>query len=325
MTVERILITGATGFIGQYFVNELIKKHYQLRVLIRNTHHHTFDNKIDIRYGDLTQPDDLIGVCENIDTVFHLGGYAHAWEDRQANQHYTVNYLGTKYLLHEALRAKVKNFIYFSSVKAVADAEHVIDETWDELPDSAYGKAKRDAEKFVLAMGEQNHMHVTILRPALVYGPGWKGNLYQMTRAIDKGRFPPLPQISNKRSLIGVKDLCQAALLAANTPIANGKIYFVTDGHCYSTYQLYALILKALGKPQPKWHVPFGMLKIMAKIGDVIGNILRKRLPFNSDALIKLFGSAYYNSERIQSDLNFKACDNLESMLPLIINEYRRS
>jgi len=324
--MEKILITGATGFIGKHLLKLLLEEQFAVRALIRNQQQSTLlPSATDCFIGDLSDPKSLIGVCDNIDTVFHLGGYAHAWDEKNssfADQHHTINYLGTKNVLEEALRAKVKSFIYFSTVKAVADSEKYIDESWEEQPNSPYGIAKRKAEKFVLE--HKRDMHVCVLRPALVYGPQWKGNLAAMLRAIDRGIFLPLPETHNQRSLVSINDVCKAAILAVRNLTANGKIYFVTDGTFYSTRRLYVAMCHALGRRIPSWHVPLWFFKVLARIGDLGTKITRRRLPFSSDALTKLFGSAQYSSQRIQQDLHFKAGYDLEKMLPEIISAYRK-
>jgi UDP-glucose 4-epimerase len=323
----KILVTGATGFIGKYFVNFLLQRNLHVRVLARpSSKLSSLPSGIEIHLGDLTDAESLQNLCDNIDTVFHLGGYAHAWQENNpafANTHHAINYQGTQNLVTEALRAHVKQFIYFSSVKAVADSETTIDEGWDKLPDSPYGIAKRNAENLLLKTARHSDLHVCILRPALVYGPGWKGNLASMLRAIDKGYFLPVPNIQNQRSMISIEDICRAALLAATTPDANGKIYFVTDGIDYSTRQLYEVMTRALGKHLPKWHFPLSAFKLLGYAGDVGEKILRRRLPFNSESMSKLFGSAAYSSRRIQNEIGFQPKSDLFKMLPEIVANYK--
>ena len=123
--------------------------------------------------------------------------------------------------------------------------------------------------------------------------------------------------------MISVDDLCHAAFLAANNPMANGKIYFVTDRRDYSTRQLYILMKQALGKHVPNWSIPLWVFKSLATIGDIGYAVIRRRLPFNSDAMDKLFGSAQYSSSRIKQDLGFEPRYHLENMLPQIIAAYR--
>lgn len=324
--IDKALVTGATGFVGKYLVNYLLNKQINVRALVRNNAKSgMLPEEIEIVSGDLTKPTSLLNICNDVDTVFHLGGYAHAWGDHlaEARTHHEVNFKGTQNMMAEAVRANVKRFIYFSSVKAVADTDLCINEQWSQPPDSPYGIAKREAEKWVLATGKQTGMHVTVLRPALVYGPEWKGNLASMLRAIDKGFFLPIPKINNHRSLVSIDDICQAALLAAINSNASSKIYFVTDGIYYSTHQLYVLMSEALGKPVPKWHIPLFMFKLLAYIGDSIGKFTGRRMPFNSEAMGKLFGSAQYNSEQIQKELGFKPNYDFKKMLPDIVAAYK--
>lgn len=325
--MQKILLTGSTGFIGKHFLNHLLQKKFQVRILLRDSQKASpFPNEIEIFCGDLTDPNSLTDACSHIDTVFHLGGYAHAYAEKNpsfANQHYIVNFQGTKNILEAAICKKVKKFIFFSSVKAVADSENCIDESWEKYPNSPYGIAKREAEKLVLN-AKNTGIHVTILRPALVYGSEWKGNLASMLSAIDRGIFPPLPETNNRRSMIGVDDLCHAAILAATNLQANGKIYFVTDKIAYSTRELYVLMRQALGKRVPTWYIPFWFFKFLASIGDFAKKFTGYRLPFNYDSMEKLFGSAQYNSTRIELDLGFKPESNLEKMLPQIVAAYRK-
>lgn len=325
--MKNILVTGATGFIGNHLVNFLLKLDMRVRVLVRNSSNiSTLPTGIEIHRGDLTDADSLANLCDNIDTIFHLAGFAHAWQENNhgfAAQHHAVNFQGTQNLVTEALRAHVQQFIYFSSVKAVADHDTMIDESFDQQPDSPYGIAKRHAENLLLSATQYTGMHVAILRPALVYGPGWKGNLAAMLRAIDKGYFIPVPKVTNHRSMVGIEDICRAALLAASEPDANGKIYFVTDGVAYSTHDLYVMMNKALGKRLPRWHLPLVIFKLLAQVGDVGEKILRRRLPFSSATMSKLFGSAAYDSTRIENEIGFKPKYELAKMLPDIVATYR--
>ena len=323
-THDPVLITGATGFIGRWLVPFLLKQGVSVRVLVRH-HCDFFPPTVQQHIGDLTNPKDLRGLANDIQVVFHLGGYAHAWKENRdsAERHHQVNFIGTQNILDECRRAGVKKFVFFSSIKAVGDAAHRIDEDWQAPPETPYGKAKRAAEEQVLAMGKAHPMHVSILRLALVYGPLLKGNLYQMLRAIDKGYFLPVPPVNNHRSLVSVNDVCQAAWLAAQKDEANGKIYFVTDKKHYTTADIYALMRKALGRPDAAWHVPLWIFKSLAILGDQAERLIKRRLPFNSEAYDKLFGISHYSASRIQQELGFDAEYSLGDFLPEIVTAYR--
>ncbi|OGT34785.1 MAG: hypothetical protein A3F11_05685 [Gammaproteobacteria bacterium RIFCSPHIGHO2_12_FULL_37_14] len=323
--MAKVLVTGATGFIGRFLVSHLLKQSVSVRILVRNHLRDDFPATVQQFIGDLAEPNGLIDAMKGIDIVFHLAGYAHAWKDNQesAAKHHQTNLIGTKNCLEASVLVGVKKFIFFSTIKAVGDSDHCIDEKWNAPPDTPYGKAKRAAEAQMLENALANDMHVCVLRLALVYGPHLKGNLYQMLRAIDKGYFLPVPPVKNHHSLISVYDVCQAAWLAANCEVANGKIYFLAEQKSYSTYQIYSLMRKALGYSTPTWSIPLWVFRQLAMIGDHAERLIKSRLPFNSQAYHKLFGSSYCSANAIQHELGFCTQYALADLLPQIITTYR--
>src|SRR5580700_1207973 len=114
--MKKVLVTGATGFIGKHFVKLLISQQLQIRILARNRDNVALlPNTIEVFSGDLTQSQRLMGVCKDIDTVFHLGGYAHAERENRGSSnrnHHSINYEGTKNILDDAVRENVKRFIF---------------------------------------------------------------------------------------------------------------------------------------------------------------------------------------------------------------------
>ena len=200
-----------------------------------------------------------------------------------------------------------------------------LDESSDTPATSAYGRAKRTAEGLVLQLGRELGMHVSILRLPLVYGHDNKGNLPRMITAIDRGHFPPLRELGNKRSMVHVDDVVQALLLVADSPSANGQTYIITDEQTYSTRHIYSLICSALGRPMPGWTMPVTLLQLIARLGDLIGAVRGRPLVFNSDALEKLIGSAWYSSAKVHRELGYRPTRTLETSLPEMVAEYRTS
>jgi UDP-glucose 4-epimerase len=320
---KNVLVTGATGFIGQHLVNALLEEGASVIVLSRRPPSET-GRKYKTVVGDLTNPATLEGICDDVDIVFHLGGYAHALDQLDEDSekiNWEVTVEGTRALVGQSLKAGVERFIFFSSVKAMGEGgESCIDETMDSQAASSYGKAKREAEKLVLESGRQG-MSPTVFRLPMVYGPGCKGNLPRMIRAVARGYFPPLPETGNRRSMVDVRDVVQAALLAAGSPSASGKIYIVTDGQAYSTRQIYDWIRAALSLPTRQRAIPMSMLRIIAHIGDVVAGVIGRRFVFDSDALVKLTGSAWYSSEKISRELNYRPAHTLKDSLPEMVAE----
>jgi nucleoside-diphosphate-sugar epimerase len=157
-----------------------------------------------------------------------------------------------------------------------------------------------------------------------VYGRDSKGNLAQMIAAVDRGWFPPLPEVNNKRSMVHVDDVVQAMLLAASTPAAGRQTYLVTDDRVYSTRGIYALICAALNRPVSRWTIPLGLLKLGARCGDLIESVTGRSFILNREVLGKLIDSAWYSSAKIRRELGFQPRRNLETALPEMVEEYRQ-
>ena len=311
------LITGASGFIGRVLCQQLREQHVKVRAGIRQVADGPWDEVVSF---DLATQKLQGGALAGFDTIFHLAGKAHALsETRQDEEEYfRINTEGTGKLLEAAKDAGVRRFVFISSVKAMGEGGGVCqDENETCRPESPYGKSKLAAERLVLEGGYVPEP--VVLRLSMVYGSSRKGNLPRMIEAVAKGRFPPIPEVGNKRSMIHVEDVVQAALLAAEKSAAVGQTYIVVDGQAYSTRQMYEWICEALDKPVPAWTIPTGALKVLAKVGDSIGRVRGRRFLFDSDALDKLIGSSFYSSEKIQRELGFRPARDLRSALPEIV------
>jgi len=278
--------------------------------------------------ADLVSGEKLDLACRDIDTVLHLAGYAHASDQdnlASARLHRATTVEGTRALLSAAVGAGVRKFVFLSSVKAIGEGgEGWFDETASEAPTTHYGRAKLEAERMVLAVGREYGMHVCILRLPLVYGPGSKGNVPRMIAAIDRGRFPPMPAIQNKRSMVHVSDVVEAMQLVTERPEANGQVYIVTDGRIYSTREMYMGICRALGRVVPTWTTPIWLLRAGARFGDAIERSAGRTFPLTTAMLDKLLGSAWYSSEKIHRELGFVPRYTLFDALPEMVADYRR-
>ncbi len=313
-----VLVTGGTGFIGRRLVAALRQRGARTRVLIRPDSALPADwaGGVETVVGDLADVAGLARACAGSDTVIHAAGFAHADAADTpdfAARHWAVNAEGTFRLLDAAVAAGVGRFVLLSSVKAVGDpGPRCVNEDWDGLPETPYGRAKRAAEERVSATGRERGMHVVSLRPALVYGPGMKANLARLLEAARRGWLPPLPETGNRRSLVHADDVAQAALLAAGHPVAGGKTYFVTDGHPYSGRELYVIMRRTLGRSAPRWAVPASVLYGVAGLVDGALGLVGQRQRKARTALDKLLGWACYDSARIGAELGYRPAWTLE-------------
>jgi UDP-glucose 4-epimerase len=308
---RSVLVTGGTGFVGRRLL-EILREHgARVRALARPASAIPAAwEGVETAPGDLVDAASLARACAGMDTVFHVAGFAHADAadtPEFAARHWAVNAEGTFNLLDAAVAAGVRRFVFVSSVKAVGEpGPRCVDERWDAPPATPYGQAKRAAEERVLAVGRETGLHAVNLRPALVYGPGMKGNLPRLIEVVRRGWCPPLPETGNRRSLVHVDDLVQALLLAAAQPAAAGQTYFVTDGQPLSGRELYVILRRALGLSIPRWTLPASVLHGTAGLADGVLWLAGRRDRRARAVLDKLLGWACYDSSRIEQELGYR-------------------
>jgi len=310
---KRTLVTGATGFIGHVLCQRLQASGATVHALLRRDAEGPWKAVVRCELGDELLPAVDLG---EVDTVFHLAGVAHR-RGVSDDLYRRVNVEGTRNLLEAAVAAGVERFVYFSSVKAVADPprDECVDESWDVPPSDAYGRSKREAESLVLEAGGRAGMHVVVIRPTLVYGPQVKGNLARIARLVASGWCPPLPDTSNRRSMVHVEDLCALALEAARNPAAAGGCFIAADAHPVSTRALYEGLCGALGRSVPRWRLPPGLLRMGGRAGDWAERLLRRTLPLDSAVVSRLLDSACYSGERAMRELGWRPRYDLLSSL----------
>ena len=310
-------VSGATGFVGRRLCTRLRGNGYRVRALARRAQEGPWDEILnwDLAAGEVPE-----GALSDVRVVFHLAGKVHAdvgYAD-DGQEYRTLNVEGTRRLLEAARRDGVERFVFFSSVKAMGEATaDCLDEQASPRPSTAYGRSKLEAERLVVDGGYVPHP--CVLRLAMVYGAGAKGNLVKMIMAIRRGVFPPLAGVQNRRSLVHVDDVVEAALTVAGHDSSKGTTYILTDGHVYSTGQIYAAIRSALGLAPARWSTPVTVLRLAARLGDGLEWTLRRRLPLDSGVLQKLVGSECYLSDKIVRELGFRPRHTLTSALPEMI------
>jgi nucleoside-diphosphate-sugar epimerase len=311
--MKTCLVTGATGFVGRRLVSKLaeLKSDVQVIGAGRRECDGPWNHFSEV---DLGQPDAQISL-EGVDTVFHLASKAHAVSERPGDDsdYRAVIVDGTRRLVAAAEVAGVQRFLYVSSVKAmgegdVADKSQPIDETMSPEPKTPYGCCKLEAEGIVL---ESSIPHVVVLRPVMVYGFGHKGNLVRMAEAIRKGRFPPISENNNRRSMVHVNDLVEACVQAIISRVnSNRGTYIIANGKALSTRELYDELRNEMGMRPINWSVPRWVLFFGAKIGDLIGKISGRRMPLDSDIIDKLLGSAWYTGRKGEDELGISYQDD---------------
>lgn len=244
------------------------------------------------------------GSVPEVDAIIHLAGKAHDTKNQsRADVYFQVNTELTKRAYDYYLKSSAMKFIFFSSVKAVAD--RVIGEYVDEdvvpSPKGPYGESKIAAEAYIreqlkIENGKLKDKATYILRPCMIHGPGNKGNLNLLYRVVSKG-FPwPLGAFENKRTFTSIDNLCFIVNGLLTKDVASG-IYNINDDEAVSTNELIEIICSVLGKRVHIWRIPRGLMEGIAKIGGIL------HLPLNPERLQKLTENYVSSNAKIKQAL----------------------
>ncbi|MDG2140275.1 MAG: NAD-dependent epimerase/dehydratase family protein [Gammaproteobacteria bacterium] len=321
---QKILVTGATGFIGKHLVPHLLDVGGELRLLARNKRSADFFSHpgIETNFGDLKDRESLLSACEGVDVIVHLAGSAHTSNIGHSSSR-KINVDGTKTLLSAAVQNKVKRFILISS--SLASRQNL--ETKNH---TKYGVNKLDAEKIVLDAHRAGKINGTVLRPVNVYGYGMRGNLASLISLIQRGLMPPLPSLDTKISLIGVDDLSQAIVLAIVSREASGNIYSLTDGQQYLINDVEKEIYRVIGRKIPSWKIPRLLLYIGINLIGLAGRTLGAlgvRIPIlssiSSRTYENLVNENLFDNSQACAELGFKPTTTFFGSLPDIVSDRR--
>ncbi len=226
--MTRLLVTGASGFIGRAVITAFAHGGQTVRAAVRRPPQPAFaDGAEAMQHPDLSRPFDWGPLLEGVDQVVHLAGIAHTGPGIAPELYDRVNRAATAELAAAAAQAGVKHFVFVSSLRALSgpSADHALTERDEPEPTDAYGRSKLAAEAAVRASG----VPFTILRPVLLYGPGAKGNFALLFRAA-LSRWPlPVKDFVNRRSLLDIDNFISALAFVFSTPATMGEMYIVAD------------------------------------------------------------------------------------------------
>lgn len=309
MTV-RVLVTGATGFVGQHLCHELAANGIPLRAFVRRDAHTSLPPDAEFVPGEITDEAAVRAAVRDIDVIVHLAARVHVMHDDAADplaEFTRVNVEGTRILVRAASDSGVKHVVFASSVKAVGDVSVA---PWTSItpprPTDPYGVSKLEAERLLLARPSADCPAVTVLRFPLLYGPGMKGNMLRLFRIIDRGWPVPVGTMDNSRSMLFVGNAVAAILriirrvTEETSAGAHPGPLFVADGPGQSTAMLVRDIATALQTSPRTLRLPEQPMRTIARFS---GPVTRGRL---SAVLDRLFGSLEVDHREFEREYNFR-------------------
>jgi len=224
---RRVLITGATGFLGRAAIAAFAGDGHAIRAAVRRTQLPPFRDDVDVvQHPDLVETFDWRPLLDGVDTVIHSAGIERSSGIRPT-AYDLVNHQATARLAGAAAQAGIRHFIYVSSLSAQNGpaADHALTERDDAVPADTQGRSKLAAEEAVRASG----VPFTILRLVPVYGPGMTGGLGFLLRAAVSPIPLPVRDFTNRRSYLGIDNFLSALSFVAATPATRGETYVVAD------------------------------------------------------------------------------------------------
>ncbi|MBC3830079.1 SDR family oxidoreductase [Undibacterium amnicola] len=267
---NKILITGATGFVGSHLLQMALAQNRQVICPVR-----TQSSATDAWVSHISGIDsktDWQAHLTNVNTVIHCAARVHVMNDTAADPLLAfreVNLYGSLRLAEQAAAAGVSQFIYLSSIKV--NGEVTPDGTAfteDDAPQASdpYGISKQEAETTLLELGQRTGMAITIIRPPLVYGKGVAANFLSLLIWVKKQIPLPLASIHNQRSFVFVKNLCDFILHCVQNPQAFNQIFLISDGKDLSTTELLQEAAKALEVPSRLLPCPVSVIRFGARL-----------------------------------------------------------
>lgn len=274
----KIILTGINGFIGCHLENYLTSQNHIVE-------------KISVRKK--------WSLSDNADILIHLAGKSEDSNKSSLEDYLSINRDITIDLFQDFLNSNIKDFIYFSSIKAVKDEYNdILTEDIYPSPISPYGRSKYEAEKYLLSQKLPNDKRLFIIRPCVVYGQGNKGNLSLLHKWVKLGLPWIFRAFDNQKSFLHIDNLCYCIEKIITNDEIHSDIFHISDDNYISTNELIELIALGLKKKVNYINIPKRIICKIFKIGDFL------KLGINSKTLTKLTSSYIVSNKKIKKALN---------------------
>jgi len=311
--MNRVLVTGASGFVGKRLCEYLEDKGFDVARAVR---HAERTAKGTCSVGSVGPDTNWNEALTGVDVIVHLAARVHVMEDDAADplaEYRRVNVDGTKKLAMVAVKAGVRRFIYVSTIKvngeatfgkaySASDTPHPVDD---------YARSKLEAEDCLWRIAAETGLEVVIVRPPLVYGPGVRANFLRLFKWVGRGIPFPFLRVANSRSLVALDNLVDLLTVCVTHPQAAGKVLLVSDDEDVSTTELIRRISIHMGKQARMIAVPVSILRGVARL-------------FGKQAVIeRLTGSLQVDISDTKEALNWNPPVTLDEVLRETVTWYQ--
>ena len=314
----NILVTGGSGFIGTRLIDELLKNSHDVKI---------YDKVISKKYpkltiqGDVRDVSELKKACKDIDIVYNLAA-EHADDVSPKSLYSDVNIGGAKNLVEAVKENGIKNMVFTSSVAIYGLNRGTPDETMDAQPFNEYGRTKYEAEKvFLKWANESKENSLTILRPSVIFGEGNRGNVYNLIKQIESGKFMMVGDGQNKKSMAYVGNI--AYFLSTLATAQKGiEIYNFTDKPDLTSKEIVSIIKDELGQAKNTPSIPYIVGLMGGYAFDTLSLITGKKFPISSIRIKKFCAETTINTDKLQKT-GFKSPYTIEEGLRRMIKSMR--
>jgi len=328
----NILITGATGFIGSHLTKELYGQGYDCRCLVRNINkaRRIFKDYEDIEFvvGDVTKPETLKKITDNIEIIFHLAALrGHDLPSKTGFIKFRkTNVEGVKNILKECKKAvKLKKIILLSSTATygIYKGRNRIDEKTECNPYTPYQVSKYEGELLALKFYKSFNLPIVILKSSMVYGPGFKGDFLKMAKIAKKGLYPKLGTKKNNAPALYISDLISATILSMKKGKI-GNIYLIASDKSYSQDEICDIFESFFKKHILRVYLPVFIAKIIIYAQEKLLNIFRVKPIVTTRNISSITHDRILNISKAKNELGFYPKVQLEKGLMTTLKWFKK-
>jgi nucleoside-diphosphate-sugar epimerase len=330
--MERVLVTGGTGFFGQHLVKRLLGCNKYVRVLTRPRNNGASRDPVnkligigaEIVWGDIRDYNALKEAAADVDLIFHLAGRL-LITGISSTEYEQLHVSGTRNLLSACRDStKLQSIVYCSSTGVLGPTgRSPVNEDSSVKPSNVYEETKAVGEKLALKMAENFNLAVTVARPSMAYGPG-DLHLLNWFRAIKKGYFRIVGDGENLLHPIYIDDVIDGLLKCAYTPGSSGKIYHIVGKKPVSIKEFANQIASSLACKIPNSTLPVPVAMGIASLLESFSFLSSPRLPLTRSRIMYMTENRVYSGEKAKEELGFLPSVDLNEGIERTVVWYRK-